>query len=216
MHTIATATSRETVPSHSATDREVLAGLDDTQAARANGEGNQDREAPEAAAPTHVLVAEDYPGVAELIRMSLEARGYCVSVADSLAGAVSVAERLRIDLLLTDLRLGDGMGWDLLARIQKMQAVPGIVMSGYSDKAYIDHSKAVGFLEYLVKPLDENELCESVSRVLMQRAEKAVPPLPAQSLIHASPSERPIASSPPVKGVRGIGGPPGQQIRKTS
>ena len=150
-------------------------------------------------AQTHILVAEDYSSVAELIQMSLEAQGYRVSVTDSLANAVSVAERWRIDLLLTDLRLGDGMGWDLLAKIQKTQPVPGIVMSGYSDQAYIDFSKEAGFLEYLVKPLDENKLCEAVSRALMHRVEKAVPSLPTHR------KGRSLLA--PVQGGRGIGAP---------
>ena len=49
------------------------------------------------------------------------------------------------------------------------------MMSGYSDRAYVDQSKAAGFSEFLSKPVDENELFEAVSRVLKQSTEAPAP-----------------------------------------
>jgi DNA-binding response OmpR family regulator len=117
----------------------------------------------------HVLVAEDNQNVAELLKTCLEDRGYRVSLADSLKDGIALAEAEPVDLVLSDLRLKDGMGWDLLTGMATR--VPAIVMSGYMDDEHVRRSKAAGFAEYLVKPVDTDELLNVVHDLLNRSRE---------------------------------------------
>jgi DNA-binding response OmpR family regulator len=56
------------------------------------------------------------------------------------------------------LRLKDGLAWDLLAKIREHHAIPGVLTSGYAEEAYVRKSKENGFDEYLVKPVDPDNL----------------------------------------------------------
>ncbi len=116
----------------------------------------------------HLLLAEDNASISEMLKVVLESEGYRVSVAASVAEALAHASEKRVDLLVSDLRLQDGTGWDLLSRLQTGQRVPGLMMSGYSDSVYVNRSKAVGFAEFLVKPVDTDELLGSIRRILAE------------------------------------------------
>lgn len=116
----------------------------------------------------HILLAEDNPAVSEMLRLFLEGSGYRVTVAPTVQQAVAVAAAEPIDLLLSDFRLKDGTGWQLIEQLKAVRPVPGVMLSGYSDKFYIDKSKTVGFSHYLVKPVDEDELLQTVREALAQ------------------------------------------------
>lgn len=114
----------------------------------------------------HVLIAEDCPDVSQMMKVFLEGAGYRVDVAESVAEGVDVAKRTPVGLVVSDFRLQDGTAWELIRRLREMQPVRGIVVSGYSDQVYKDKSKEAGFSEYLVKPVEQDELVAAVDRVL--------------------------------------------------
>lgn len=133
-----------------------------TSVDRSNASGPSDQ----VGEPCHILLAEDHASVAEMIKLTLESSGYKVRVADSVAGAVKMARQVPVDLLLSDLRLPDGTGWDLMGRLREVGPIRGIAMSGYSDEVYVQKSKSAGFVEHLVKPVDETVLLAAVRKVL--------------------------------------------------
>lgn len=114
----------------------------------------------------HILLAEDNMVISEMVKAALEEHGYRVSVAQSVAEGVAIAAQSPIDMLLSDLRLKDGNGWDLLGRLPSNRLIPAIVMSGFDDKTYIERSKEAGFGDYLVKPVDTDDLIRAVDRAL--------------------------------------------------
>lgn len=118
---------------------------------------------------SHILLVEDYAPLAQLVKAHLESNGFRVSVAPSVSDALSITEESPVDLLISDLRLKDGTGWDLMSKLRAAHGVrplPGIMMSGYSDPIYIERSKAAGFSEYLVKPPENEQLLEAIARAL--------------------------------------------------
>lgn len=114
----------------------------------------------------HVLLTEDDDCIAQMFKTILEVEGYRVSVADSTARACTICADDPVDMVISDLVLKDGMGWDLLAKMQTRDRVPAILMSGYSEPEYIDRSKAAGFAEYLTKPVDADDLVDAVKRAM--------------------------------------------------
>jgi CheY-like chemotaxis protein len=166
----------------------IRSGLKTLETHKNNGqESGTPSVSTEPSQPVHILLAEDHQSIAEMLKMTLENDGYDVSVADSVNDAVTIARKKPIDLLLSDLRLRDGTGWELMGRLRQVQHVPGIAMSGYSDKAYIEQSKSAGFTAHLVKPLDDEVLLTTVRRVLAD----SIP-----SVLVPETQSHPAASSP--------------------
>jgi len=114
----------------------------------------------------HVLVAEDDPTTSELLRITLEQVGYRVSVADTINEGLAIADHQPVDVLIADLRLKDGTGIDLMMQLRKDRHMAGIMTSGYSDEMHKLKSKAAGFDEYLVKPIDTDHLCELIAKMI--------------------------------------------------
>jgi CheY-like chemotaxis protein len=117
-----------------------------------------------------VLLAEDSPHVAEILRTSLEERDYEVIVADTVDRGVEIMRTEPVDVLVSDLRLKGGMGWDLLAQLRGVRDIPGIMMSGYSDSSYMRQSRQAGFSAYLIKPVDPDEVAGLIDRLLQPSA----------------------------------------------
>jgi PAS domain S-box-containing protein len=113
-----------------------------------------------------ILLAEDSSLIADVLKIALEEYGFAVSVAESVAQAVELAREAPPDLVVSDLRLKDGTGWEMLARVRERHAVPAIMMSGYADQAHRAESRKAGFSEYLVKPVDPDLLCQRVVQML--------------------------------------------------
>jgi DNA-binding response OmpR family regulator len=101
-----------------------------------------------------ILLVEDHPDTATAMRRLLEKAGHSVSVADSVRGALEVANKFKIDLLICDVGLPDGDGMNLLAQLRKRHSLQGICMSGRASEEDIAQSRTAGFAAHLAKPVD--------------------------------------------------------------
>ena len=116
-----------------------------------------------AAEPTQgrgrVLVVEDHHDTGMLITMFLSQQGYDVTLAQTLSEALRELEH-EWDVVLSDLGLADGSGLELAERARAMPKRPGkmIALTGYGTSTDRAASRAAGFDEHLVKPIDLNEL----------------------------------------------------------
>jgi CheY-like chemotaxis protein len=111
--------------------------------------------------PLRVFIVEDHPDALTYLTMYLEASGHEVAHARGLVDAMKcLRQGEEWDVLLSDVNLPDGDGWQLMEQLRKLKRMPrtAIAMSGFgmgSDKA---KSAAAGFSRHLVKPLDPDEL----------------------------------------------------------
>jgi DNA-binding NarL/FixJ family response regulator len=98
-----------------------------------------------------VLVVDDHSGFRARARLVLEAEGYAV-VGEAADGETAVAEarRLRPDVVLLDVQLPDGDGFDIAARITGDGAPPAVVLTSSRDWSdspeLISRSGARGFV----------------------------------------------------------------------
>jgi CheY-like chemotaxis protein len=113
---------------------------------------------------TRLIVVEDHAETAEGLKRFLTAIGYQVFVATDMASALSLASAVEYDVLLSDLGLPDGTGWDLLKRLSAERRIRAIAFSGYNTPADRQRSADAGFLEHLPKPLSPDQLCAAISR----------------------------------------------------
>ena len=102
---------------------------------------------------THILLVEDEEDHAELVRQAFNAhRGrYQLSVASSLEEARTYLSKEIPDLIITDLRLPDGEGTDLLLYDEEGPTIPLVVMTAQGDQASAVDAMKAGALDYLVK-----------------------------------------------------------------
>ncbi len=106
-------------------------------------------------APIRVLLVEDNPGDARLIRAMLKTAdgdGFQVERADRLLTGLEQMAAGRIDVVLLDLSLPDSQGLDTFTRASaSAPKVPIIVMSGLADETLAVHAVQAGAQDYLVK-----------------------------------------------------------------
>ncbi len=123
--------------------------------------------------PATVLVAEDEPAIAEVVRFSLEEAGCSVVIAVDGEQAI---EKFRghanaVDLLLLDLTMPKKNGLEVLETIRKLAPkVPAILCSGYTERNYQDVLDGDRHASFLSKPYSLDILLERVHEVLSAAA----------------------------------------------
>ena len=120
-----------------------------------------------------IIVVEDQAETAEGLRRFLTRIGYKVYIAPDVASARALAKAVEFDVLLSDIRLPDGTGWDLMRELSKDQQVRGIAISGYNSDEEIARSKRVGFLDHIAKPLVAEELTAALQHAVAPRQQIA-------------------------------------------
>jgi len=151
-----------------------------------------------------VLVVDDERTLARAIKLFLADCGYEAVVAEDGEQALQVLERLRPDVVFTDVRLPGMSGIELLGRIRAFDpAIPVVVMTAYGSIEGAVEAVKLGAFNYLKKPVDLEELrllAERAreSRVLTQELSfyrrRAARDLPFAGLLGDSPAMRAVAA----------------------
>ena len=133
------------------------------------------------ASPARVLLVEDHDDSLRLLAKLLGLNGYGVETARSAGEAVQVAAAAPIDLVICDLMLPDGCGFELLEELRGLvasgrpdaphdhtprPALRGIAVSGMADPATVNRCAAAGFARHLRKPVEMDELLDAVRALL--------------------------------------------------
>jgi two-component system catabolic regulation response regulator CreB len=114
---------------------------------------------------SRILVVEDEPAIAESISYGLRRDGYSVAIAPTLADAERELEG--VDLVVLDLMLPDGSGFDLLGKVrQKDTAIAVIVLSSRDAEADRVAALETGADDYVTKPFSPREIVARVRAVL--------------------------------------------------
>jgi signal transduction histidine kinase len=122
---------------------------------------------PETAPVQRLLVVDDHRDTAEVLQHLLSRHGYEVRTADSIGGALEVADEYEFDILVSDIGLPDGRGTELLQRLQNGAGHPirAIAMSGFGMENDVESSRRAGFAEHLTKPVDFGALRRALARL---------------------------------------------------
>ncbi len=102
----------------------------------------------------HALIVDDDADVVEWLQEVARMEGFTASRAHSLRDARIELGRQRPDVLLTDLRLPDGEGIELLRELEKPDATEVIVVTGHATVDSAVAALRAGASDYLVKPAD--------------------------------------------------------------
>jgi two-component system, cell cycle sensor histidine kinase and response regulator CckA len=116
----------------------------------------------------NILVVEDQRVVARSIGEQLKQLGYGVAgLTASADEAVQLAEKLRPDLVLMDVRLDGRMdGIEAAARIRESLQLPVVYLTAYADEETLRRAKITEPFGYILKPFDERELRATIEMAL--------------------------------------------------
>src|SRR4051812_6847683 len=108
-----------------------------------------------------VFVVEDHPAIARSLQMFLEAVGFSVELTFDMQSALAAWPKAKVDVLLCDLALPDGTGWELMKKLTKSGPVPAVAFSAFDDPEDIDKSRNAGFAEHVAKGAPAEQLVEA-------------------------------------------------------
>jgi two-component system response regulator PilR (NtrC family) len=107
------------------------------------------------ATPAQVLVVDDEPDLRTLYELTLLREGYRVEAAGTLAEAWQILDSKKFDAVITDMRLPDGQGLELLHRmVAQQRGERCIVMTAYGSAENAVEALKAGAFDYLTKPVD--------------------------------------------------------------
>ncbi|HKI03279.1 MAG TPA: ATP-binding protein [Thermoanaerobaculia bacterium] len=111
-----------------------------------------------------LLLVEDNEPTLEVMTVLLELAGHDVKPAPDVRTARQLAETHPFDLVVSDLGLPDGNGFDLMRELRDRYGLKGIAVSGFGMEEDLRRSRESGFLEHLVKPVDIDKLKAALGR----------------------------------------------------
>jgi two-component system response regulator PilR (NtrC family) len=154
--------------------------------------------------PAHILVIDDEPDLRTLYELTLLREGYRVEAAGDLAQARQQLESHQFDAVITDMRLPDGLGLELLREMVKAQRPERcVVITAHGSAENAVEALKAGAFDYLTKPVDLKQFRSVVasaiqsSRAAALSAPEDIPQSTADAARHAPPAKRkpPHASS---------------------
>ena len=149
-----------------------------------------------------ILVVDDEPSMREMLAIMLFKEGYEVLVAESRAAAARVFAQGTVDMVITDVKLPDGDGIEILRHVKS--AAPQtvvIVMTAFGSTETAVAALKLGAHDYLVKPFDVEEL-KIVVRGALESQELKEENLRLRAELEARHGvERIVATSPPMAAV---------------
>ena len=113
---------------------------------------------PDNAQSSRLLLVEDHVDTRRVLERLLAGFGYTVAVAGSVEEALAVYRNEEFDLILSDIGLPDGTGYDLIAKAKRIRDVTGVALTGYGMSEDVRRSQEAGFAFHLTKPIDAGEL----------------------------------------------------------
>ena len=114
-----------------------------------------------------LLVIDDDPAVLGPIKRFLEKEEYEVFTAANGKEGLSIIEKSKIDVLITDINMPDMNGIQVLENAKKFyQDIEGIVVTGQTDEAMAIEALRAGAVDYITKPVNLDELLISVEKAL--------------------------------------------------
>jgi len=121
-----------------------------------------------------VLIVDDEPDVRKVVRMTLEKAGYDVLEAEDGEKAIATLSEgennLLLDVIISDIRMPNINGVEAIKYFQ--QEYPGkqlIVLTGFPDMDMATSFLKKGIVDYLVKPVEAENLRASVAKAMEQR-----------------------------------------------
>ena len=142
-----------------------------------------------------ILVIDDEPSFRQLLRRTLQAKGFCVLEAANCQEAILAAAGQTPDLIVCDVEMPDGTGHDVFEALKGNPAtstIPFIFMTGRNDPKELRRSMEQGADDFLMKPFPTESLVAAVEirlgRAVMLRSQAEQTEKRLQAIVEANPN----------------------------
>jgi signal transduction histidine kinase/ActR/RegA family two-component response regulator len=120
-----------------------------------------------------VLLVEDHEPTRIALANLLTRRHYDVRPAGTLKNAYELAAQEKFDLVISDIGLPDGTGYELISKLKAKFGLRGIALTGYGMEQDITRAKDAGFVAHLIKPVRIDALEKILSEVCAESPTEA-------------------------------------------
>ena len=115
---------------------------------------------------SRILLLEDDLGLIDGLIFALEKNGFEVAVVRTITEAATVVLEQKFDILLLDLTLPDGSGFEICKKVRKTSNVPIIFLTASDEEVNIVMGLDIGGDDYIKKPFRLNELISRINALL--------------------------------------------------
>jgi AmiR/NasT family two-component response regulator len=123
-------------------------------------------------APRRVLLAEDEALIRLDLKEMLQEEGYdVVGEAGDGESAVRLAEQLRPDLIILDVKMPGMDGITAAERIAANRIAPIVILTAFSQRDLVERARDAGAMAYLVKPFQKRDLLPAIEMAVSRHAE---------------------------------------------
>ena len=119
----------------------------------------------------HILLVEDDRTLAVALEYALKNEGFTVEWASTIKAATDAFAQGQFDLIILDIMLPDGSGYDLCQEIRKQSNVPIIFLTSHDQEVNIVLGLDIGGDDYVTKPFRVMELMSRIKAVLRRHRE---------------------------------------------
>jgi len=112
-----------------------------------------------------ILLVEDHSDTRQTLSRLLSHFGHQISVADNTRSALEIVQSQQFDVVLSDIGLPDGSGYDVILQAKQKQPVKAVAITGFGTDEDVRRGKEAGFDFHLVKPIDFHELRSVLDQV---------------------------------------------------
>ena len=116
-----------------------------------------------------IVVIDDEPGIVDFVQLGLRYEGFNVASAGDAAGGHLLVRRVRPDLVILDVGLPDGDGFELLSQVRAESSVPVIMLTARGDLDDRVRGLELGADDYIAKPFHMEELLARVHAQLRRQ-----------------------------------------------
>ena len=123
----------------------------------------------------NILLVEDTESIIKGLTYTLEKNNYCINVKTNISSAKEYIEGTNnIDLIILDITLPDGNGFDLFEKVIKDKKIPTIFLTARDDEDDIVKGLDIGAEDYITKPFSTKELLARINRILLRSKKKSI------------------------------------------
>lgn len=138
-------------------------------------DANSASDAAESPVSLRIFVVENHEDTRTLLCLMLETLGHRVVAARTMHGALDALEAADYDVLISDIGLPDGDGWELMQRLRLPRPIYAVAISGFGMSTDCARSRSVGYRHHLVKPYGIEQLPAILREAARERAHAAAP-----------------------------------------
>jgi len=119
---------------------------------------------------TKILLVDDEVEFASALAERLQMRNYDVRTASNGLEAMALFHESPPDVVLLDLRIPGMDGLEILSNIKKFDpSIEVLMLTGHGDRESVQKGMQTGALEYIMKPIDIDELTSKINRAMKKR-----------------------------------------------